>query len=74
MKELPSCLFLFILMDTIELGSGGISKARKILVGDISRNGNFFYFFPLEEKDALKNKSESRRLAQLLFFLLLNWE
>lgn len=45
MKELPSCLFLFILMDTIELGSGGISKARKILVGDISRNGNFFFFF-----------------------------
>lgn len=73
MKELPSCLFLFILMDTIELGSGGISKARKILVGDIYPGmGIFFSFFPLEEKDALKNKSGSRRLTQLLFFLLLN--
>lgn len=56
MKELPSCLFLFILMDTIELGSGRISKARKILVGDTSRNGIFFFlfFFPWRRKMLLK--------------------
>lgn len=50
----------------------GLVRQEKFLLEIYPGMGIFFSFFPLEEKDALKNKSGSRRLTQLLFFLLLN--